>query len=236
MNAAEDRDEHATIDEAQAENARRARPACSGCAALWEIGRVHPCGTCAARVLVAPAEDELRRRAARAVPRAFRDATWSNPDIARRVHGGAPSIAKARAVLGRARRVIIVGPSGAGKSTIGAAHTNERVVAGVERARFVLCVDIGGPSQMALALSAEVLVLDDFGAELEGAPAGSGLAAQRIGPAMRLIGDRYDRRRGWVITTALEVDAVARFYGDRIARRMYEEADGAAVIRLGGEA
>jgi hypothetical protein len=219
---------------------RPARPTCSGCAALWDAGRVHPCGDCAARALVPPEPEELRRRIRRAVPELFRDAVWTNPRLHERVSGGRQRVASARHALATAQRVVIVGPAGAGKSTLAAAHVQERLAAGVERARFFSAPDLaraetpdGGPTPMALALSADVLVLDDIGAELEGAPAKGGLAAQRIGPAMRLIGDRYDRRRGWVITTGFEQAELANFYGDRIARRLFEGIEGTAVIRLG---
>jgi hypothetical protein len=221
---------------------RGERPTCTACAALWAIGRPPPCGTCAARKLVPPDELELRRRMRRAVPERYRDATWQNPELPRRVHGGLEAMRRAWQALRTAKRVTIVGPAGAGKSTIAAAHVLERLAAGVERARFIACptlgtaeVPEGGPTPMALALSADVLVLDDLGRELEGAPPGSGLLAQRIGPAMRLIGDRYDRQRGWVVTTALEVDDVAKFYGDAIARRLFEGAEGTCVIRLGAQ-
>ena len=219
---------------------RSPRPACPACAALWSIGRPPPCGTCAARQLVPPDAVELRRRLRKAVPERYREATWANPELPGRVSGGKDAMRAAYITLRTARRVTIVGPAGAGKSTMAAAHVLERLAAGVERARFIAAPSLGtaetpegGPTPMAMALSADVLVLDDLGRELEGAPAGSGLCAQRVGPAMRVIGDRYDRQRPWVITTALEADDVARFYGDAIARRLYEDAPGTAVVRLG---
>jgi hypothetical protein len=96
------------------------------------------------------------------------------------------------------------------------------------------------------ALTAEELVLDDLGAELAGAPENSGLIAQRAEPAITLLSERYDRRtRGrLVITTPIGADlpagdtrplrrALASYYGDGVAGRIYEHA---AVVRVGGGA
>ncbi len=116
------------------------------------------------------------------------------------------------------------------------AHLAARIEAGVDRARFVAVRNLlagsylEGVSWYELALSAGLLVLDDLGAELAGAPAGGGLAAQRIEVVSRLVCERHDRSRGHVVTTAHDREQIAEMYGDGVARRIFE---GAAVVRCG---
>ena len=57
-----------------------------------------------------------------------------------------------------------------------------------------------------------------------------GLAAQRIGPASRVICERFDRGRTTVVTTGLSREQVQAIYDDRTARRLYE---GAVLVELG---
>ena len=131
---------------------------------------------------------------------------------------------------GLADRVVIIGAAGRGKTSLAVAHLADRIEAGVERARFIparqLLADrhVGGVSWEALALSARLLVLDDLGAELTGAPAGGGLAAQRIEVVSRLLADRHDLDLGHVITTAHERPSIVALYGDGVARRVFDDA------------
>lgn len=89
------------------------------------------------------------------------------------------------------------------------------------------------------AVRASVLVLDDIGAELDGAPLGSGYIPGRIGRVKSVI-ERRANREGvrTFYTTAfhdeartprgpevdLYRDRIARWYGDGIAGRMFEHA------------
>ena len=138
-----------------------------------------------------------------------------------------------RGHLERCRRAVITGPAGTGKTTLACAWLRAHLERDPgARIRFVVAADLlrecENPTE--LAVSADVLVLDDLGAELAGAPARSGLAAQRIGPASRVICERFDRGRTTVVTTGLSREQVQAIYDDRTARRLYE---GAVLVELG---
>lgn len=190
------------------------------------------------------------------LPEMHRDVTPANA-LALRNHAGGPRVVgcppqRLRALLeawNRHGRVLLVGPAGCGKSTVAAALLRASVERDLEtRARFVEASDLargtapdGGPTALEYALGADVVVLDDLGAELEGAQPNTGLLAQRVGPASRVIADRFARGRPLVVTTGIghetrtlaDLKAVlVSFYGDRIARRLVEEP--AVVVRLGG--
>jgi DNA replication protein DnaC len=136
---------------------------------------------------------------------------------------------------------VLLGPAGSGKTTIAAAFLHAAVERDPDlRVRFVPAEDLlreetpdGGPTPLEQALSADVLALDDAGAELEGAPTGSGLLAQRMGALSKVISKRFDRGAPMLVTTGLERDAFTELYGDRLSRRLFE---GARVIRIGGGA
>jgi len=189
------------------------------------------------------------------IPQRFRDARWGNLADLRNDEGGARVSCPAshihgiRAALGSNRRGVIVGPPGAGKTTIAGAWAWHQIALGVDRVRWFSAMKLleNTPRESlvrpgvstppsALALSAGALVIDDLGAELEGAPPGSGLLAQRMGAASRIIAERFDLGRATLITTGFDLDGtsmapgIAQLYGERIARRVFE---GAAVVRLG---
>jgi len=226
----------------------------------------HPglCDTCSRDVALAAQAARARSWLRRSLPKDHHDVTWDrllelkNYDGKPRVVGMSEErLARIRESFGRLTRVVLVGPAGAGKSTLAAAHLRacaehdlERRVRFLEAGRLgeqtIRVEGLDGPavhvSPVEWALAADVLALDDLGAELEGAQPGSGLLAQRIGPACKVIVKRFLRGRPTVITTGIGVDtkstrelqgAIASLYGDRVARRMLE---GAAVIRLGGAA
>lgn len=226
---------------------------------IWHLGI---CERCAKRL-----NDEGLRKAVRAwichLPEDHQDVTWDNVlSLERRPEDGggprvrgvdAPRLARIHDGLERFVRAVFVGPAGAGKSTLAVARLRELFERDTSnRVRFVEAADLprkeapeGGPTPIDLALSADVLLLDDLGAELEGAPVGSGLLAQRIGPASHVIAERHRRRLPTLVTTSLGRErtdlapaeavrqSVAMYYGDRIARRLLE---GTATIRLGGGA
>lgn len=220
---------------------------CARCLARWP--RPGRCDWCASRVPPAPPDAEEIRRLARVIPAAFRGVSWARLPGLRREDGETPRVAcppgdlaRHRAALSAHRRGVLVGPAGAGKTTLAACWAWHHIAIGTDRTRWFSSLELLEnrprpsiePSRTVLpvdlATSAGALVLDDLGAELEGAPPGSALLAQRIGACSRVIGERYDRQRATLVTTALDVDAVARLYGDRVARRVFE---GAAVVMLG---
>jgi hypothetical protein len=226
---------------------RGAYPCRGGCPARLELPGL--CPRCAAVVARAERDRRVRAWAAKALPERYRDANWSSlPKLPRDDGSGRPRVelsperlAQIRAALETHRRVVFIGPPGCGKTTIAVAHLRAAVERDPDaRVRFTPAEDLlreetpeGGPTPLALALSAEVLVVDDLGVELNQAPVGSGLLAQRAGAASKLIGDRFDRQRPLVVTTGLDQKAIQTMYGDRIARRLFE---GAAAIRLGAGA
>lgn len=231
----------------------RLETACERCLARWP--RPGLCDWCASRMPPQPPDADELRRLARVIPEAFRGVSWARlPGLTR--EDGRPRVARAtidrtpadlpriRTELEARRRGALVGPAGAGKTTLAACWAWRHLAIGTDRVRWFSAPELlanaprestaawGGTAVHPhdLAVSAGALVLDDLGAELEGAQPGSGLLAQRIGACSRVIGERYDRQRPTLVTTALEVDDVARLYGDRVARRVFEAA---TVVRLG---
>lgn len=225
---------------------------CARCgSAVSHPGICDACGKALADEQRAAAAAEALRRE---MPPRFMWASWEASDLsarilASRVRGGAAKVTAARELFGRRARVVLVGEAGAGKSSLAAAWLRDRIEAGLG-ARWVSAVDLateeapeGGATPFQRALSAPLLVLDDLGAELHGAPKGSGVLAQRIEAAGRVLHRRHDRDLPTVITTAIGAElvtsapvrelqaAMAEVYGDGIARRVYE---GAGVVRLGG--
>lgn len=216
--------------------------ACTGgCGGLLKLpGR---CDSCTLRAIAVEREKRVRAWL-RGVPERYRDARWE--DLSRlTTHDGSARVmwppqgsSALRRALARAPRAVLIGPAGSGKTSVAIAHLRAVVEQRPDaRVRFVPATDLareetpeGGPTPMALALSADVLVLDDLGAELEHAGAGTGLLAQRVGPACKVIAERFDRCLPLVVTTGLERDKLELLYSDRIARRLFE---GALVARLG---
>jgi hypothetical protein len=217
--------------------------ACAGrCGARVELPGI--CSDCAARLDAVEHEKRLRAWL-RTIPPLYRDVTWETlPHLKR--DDGTPRVALANPSSERwqalrwekiepSPRVVLIGPPGNGKTSVAVAHLRARFDRRpADRVRFVAAEDLDKvvePSPMALALSAEVLVLDDLGADLRSAEVGSGLLAQRMEFAAKVIAHRFEHRLPLVVTTGLDRGRVAALYGDRVARRLYE---GAAVVRLGG--
>jgi hypothetical protein len=209
-----------------------------------QLERPGICDECARRAAAQALETRLRSWL-RTIPARQRDVTWSTLPTLKADRGGprvTGNITGVRRMLERCDRAAIVGTAGSGKTTVAVAWLRAELEADPSaRVRFIPTADLlrpevgeeGGPHPLALALSADVLVLDDLGAELEGAQERTGLLAQRIGPASRVIAERYEKGRRTVVTTGENRDRIALLYGDRVARRMFEAA---AVIRLGGGA
>lgn len=89
------------------------------------------------------------------------------------------------------------------------------------------------PATIALrdeAIAAPFLVFDDFGAELDSAPLGSGWITAKIALSKTVVERRSNRDKRMLTTTGFSRDAIASFYGDGVAGRLFE---GAYVIDLG---
>lgn len=199
------------------------------------------CSVCAARDVAEELAAKVADRIRLEIPLLFRDVTWENI-LELRNEAGDPrvgltrvQIEAVREALATSKRVVIVGAAGMGKSTIAIAWVRECIEQGAERARFVpsrnLLKDsrIDGLLVHELAFSASHLVVDDLGAELYGAPPGGGLASQRIDVVNKVLCDRFDAGQGYVVTTPHPREKLGEFYGDGLARRVYE---GAAMIDL----
>lgn len=74
------------------------------------------------------------------------------------------------------------------------------------------------------AIATPFLVFDDFGAELDSAPLGSGWITARIALSKTVVERRSNRDKRMLTTTPFQRDTIAAFYGDGIARRLFENA------------
>lgn len=208
---------------------------CRGKSCSAVLDRPGICAFC-----VASAErDEKRARVAtqirREIPGRFAWAKWGAPLLPQRVRGGIGMVAHAQEKLTGGGRVTLAGAAGTGRTSLACAWLREQIESGREqRDRFVAAHDLAAPSHVDgvtrfdLAISADALVIDDLGEELFAAPAGGGVAAQRIEIMSKLIRTRYDRDLDTVITTGRDAATIARLYGDGIARRVFEST----VVRL----
>jgi hypothetical protein len=210
----------------------------------------HPgiCAACGAKLAESARGEQAKAAIEQEIPKRFAWASWDAPELARRVAGGERMVVAARRALASAAPVVVLlGAGRAGKSSLAAAWLRGVISEGRLGARWVPSRDLateeapegrGLPLQRAIA--ATRLVLDDLGAELDGAPRESGLLAQRAVPAAKVITERHDRDRPMVITTSIGAElpvgdtgalrrAMADYYGDNIAGRIYEHA---AVVRV----
>ncbi len=80
------------------------------------------------------------------------------------------------------------------------------------------------------AIAAPFLVFDDFGAELDSAPLGSGWITSRIALSKTVVERRSNRDKRMLTTLGFPRETIAAFYGDGVAGRLFENA---YVIDLG---
>ncbi len=168
--------------------------------------------------------------------------------------GPKPQVGKTSSACVVLRRVIELGtldalPEEARMAALGrgaVARPGERPAYGGERvpeqvriaraARFVAVRDVRGDGPEAIearrvAKSAPVLVFDDVGDELDGAPAGSGWIPEKVAGTREVIDYRHKRPElRTIFTTWLPKREMAKFYGGGTAERVYEHA---AIVRVG---
>jgi hypothetical protein len=203
----------------------------------------HPgvCARCAQRAARQAQREAIEARIKVEIPEMFADVRWATlPNLRNETDDGPRVVADPvrfpgiRKALESEIRSIIVGPPGAGKTTLAAAFLRQSLENGVETARLVVAIQLEetdeGRAIYDRALHARELIIDDVGAELHGALAATGLAAQRIRLVDNLISLRFQRRLRTVITTGHERWSITKFYGPGIARRMF---NGAVLIKIG---
>lgn len=142
------------------------------------------------------------------------------------------------------RLLCLRGPTGSGKTSLVSAVYRAEVLAGNERAAFVLAEHLSIDADerdraraRAAIKGATFVAIDDAGAELAGAPEGGGILAMRRQGVYDLIRDAYNREIRLAITTGFAEEQFAAGYGDDGRRRAMprpEEADrGTCVITMG---
>lgn len=151
-----------------------------------------------------------------------------------RVLHGAEAVREIQERIAAAGRAVLLGGTRAGKSVAAAAYADERLIVGVEGLRWVSALSLREGPMLERAKVARFLVLDDLGEELAMAPKGSGLAAQRVPPVCELFGAlARSRGQGLLVSTFLDFDAMADFYGGGVAARVYEGAEVIRIVRPG---
>ena len=81
---------------------------------------------------------------------------------------------------------------------------------------------------------ADVVVLDDLGAELTSCPSGSALASQRIERSVKILHARHNAGRKTVLTMGMPLARVDEVYGAGVLGRVVDEKRSAAHVDLGG--
>jgi DNA replication protein DnaC len=215
---------------------------CRDCSA--EIGRGQICDECNTKRIVREHDRDILRALENSIPRRFRWASFDAPELSQRVRP-ARAIEEARA-LDLDCSAVLLGETGSGKTCLGASHLRRIARAGrygaaasdvhrAECSRFLASIELMGPDSdpeiRRHAALRGVLVLDDLGAELLAAPAGSPLAAMRGERTARLLLMRHNEGLPTVVTTWLDFDGMGAIYGYNLARRVYEDA---VIVRLAG--
>ncbi len=141
----------------------------------------------------------------------------------------------------RGAMLVLRGDSGSGKTSLAVAKLLSDSDGGVFVGCELLAPDAESqelvPALLARAHSAPVVLLDDVGADLSGAPADSGLASYRGARVRRLLRQLHNMRHAGsrqrvILTTALKDSAIERSYGDDVLRRMTEAGDTLVVSLL----
>ena len=199
------------------------RPGCAACGAIVVVSDDETCVTCLVRAAVGPM----------GIPRRYADAL---DHLGERVRS--PRARQLAAQSLGARGVVVCGPAGVGKSTLAAAMAVMAARAAIEagrrapRIRYVTAIDLGaaraqhrlgsGEADLVLsAIAADILILDDLGAE-----------GQRDGEVIAtVLHARHNADVPVWLTTGLTPTDVGSRYGGGIERRVY---GGAVVIDCAG--
>jgi DNA replication protein DnaC len=210
--------------------AEAAKPApCPGCGGESTGGsRPILCASCKAAAETAKFEQaradrlaSLARSWLRVCPARYAWADFAAPEMGDRVKD--PK-AVALAQKANATTSTLVGGAGAGKTSLAAAMGRHRTMAGkspwwvravdLATARRAMKLGEGETELVRRALSADVLVLDDIGAEDQ---------TQFSKVVAEVIHARHDDMLDTIVTTGFAEKAIGERYGDGIARRLFEE-------------
>lgn len=170
----------------------------------------------------------MLERALAAIPDRFRALNLDSPDLAKRIER-ADALPLSRSAIDR-DAIVWEGPAGSGKTTLACAAARTRLETGSNCTRHLFVVSArklslararhplgaGEPAEIDRAMSADLLVLDDLGAE-QATPA----AGDAIGD---VIHERYDRALATWVTTGKSADEIGKLYGAGVARRVFERA------------
>ena len=178
------------------------------------------------------AEDERRQRdgaTTHTIPTRYRWCRFDAPELVQRVRDAA-AIERAKAAVD-AERVAFLGAAGIGKTVLGtcllramasklgtSGRFTDAYVLNLARAHASLGEEAAPVEN---ALHADVLLLDDLGAE-------KACAQSAIGDVLHA---RHAAMRRTIVTTGFSVDGIRAKYGDGVARRVFESA---TVIELSG--
>jgi hypothetical protein len=231
-----------SFDTAMADIMRRcsvSRP-CIDCKTAMVEGP-YLCDDCAARA-EARRLDESYSTACESIPLKYRWATRESESLLSRVVGGGNTIRVAIEDAIARKSLVLVGDTGHGKTSMACACMRAVIDAGKgdavhlrDRMRSAGCrfvdayaiakcrtqapLGCGEAPEMASALRASLLVLDELGGE-----------RHDVGPVAELLHERHASDRQTIVTTPLTQVQVADRYGDGIARRIWD----GTVLNLGG--
>lgn len=165
------------------------------------------------------------QQAVRTIPEAYQWATFSAPELAKRIIGDFAGDSQLTSAT-------IVGPAGSGKTSLACAMFRQAIANG-SRGMFVSAFDLAkaraqsplGQGECPLierAISCRLLLVDDLGQE-------------RIfnnSAVSEVLFERHQRMRPLIVTTGLSPEQLIERYGDGIARRLLEIGR-VNVVRLG---
>lgn len=185
-----------------------------------------PCWDCDRAAMAKTDLARARGLAIASIPPRYSWAAVDAPDLAARVRCKGSLAETVARVLG-ARRVIFAGPSGSGKTSLACACLRQRVPHGVFMSALRLGVarsqgalGQGEPPEVAAAIAAPVLLLDEVGGEQKTA----------TNAVRDVLFARHDLDLPTWITTGFTSKQLGETYGDGALRRLIEDA---YVVRLG---
>lgn len=218
---------------------------CPGCGRA-KIAHPGICTSCGQMRAESERRAQLSALCAR-IPERFR---WCRLEGSLTPPGESAAVASSRAVQEVVRwmdsagpLLVLRGPTRSGKSVLAAAVLRRFFEGGNYAGHWLPCQAISpehcdreqARDRLQSVSNAPMLVLDDLGQDLDGAPAGSGLSALRGARMRSLIHRRHELARvRTVVTTALDDTQIVECYGDDIRGRLLEARRGVLVLRMGG--